>query len=171
MPRSWVQVHHIHVQYYTLICSCLCHEWNWFSNNSHICRILGSRLGTEGMWNVKPDWLVVLQFTWHDIPEDFNLHLTPSNSWLLCKYLQIFLQGFCVMLLLYVNDISCSRQAHRYNLQVVERYYYVLSFLCVISLIYKTYNLHMWKWKFIVCNWWVLWSECTFCYREQMYFV
>jgi len=122
-------------------------------------------------WNVKSRWLVVMRFTWHNVPEDFNLNLAPSTSWLLCKYLQIFLQGLCVMFLLYVNHISCSRQTHRYNLQVVERYYYMLSFVCAISIMYKTYNLHVWKWKFIVCNWWLLWSECTFCYREQMYFV
>lgn len=93
-------------------------------------------------WNVRPRWLVGIQFTWHNVPEDFNLHLTPSNSWLLCKYLQIFLQGLCVMFLLYVNHISCSRQACRYNLQVVESII-MCPLFCVLFFLYTTHIICM----------------------------
>jgi len=55
------------------------------------------------------------------------------------------------MFLLYVNHICCSRQAHRCDLQVVGRYYYVLSFF-VLFLLYKKHIICMCgNEKFIEC--------------------
>lgn len=87
------------------------------------------------VWNVKPRWLVVLQFTWHNVPEDFNLHLTPSNSCLLCKYLQVFLQGLWVMFLLCVNHISLAGRLTDTIYRVWKVLLCALFFVCYFSYI------------------------------------